>query len=324
MKKTTMPDIKHWRIRLYLTVVLLIFSINSVFAFSFFKDENALELQKVSDNVYALVGKRGPMTEKDLGTNATFGFIIHDKGVIVIDPGASYLGAERIHKKIAKISDKPVTHVINTGSEDHRWLGNGYFKKLGATIIASQTAVEDQKARTNDLLTRLDFLLKEKGTRFTEPVYADRAFEDTLSLNIGGQKLQLISVGPAYTPGDILVWLPQEKILFSGDAVCVERLPAVGPMSNTAHWLEVFDTMEKLHPKVIVPGHGSVTTYAQAVKETKNYLQDLRNGVRKLIDNGGGLESVSKVDQSKYKNVIGYEMLSGRNAHQVFQELEWE
>lgn len=293
-------------------------------AFSFFKNENKLDVEKVSDNVYALVGKRGPMTENDLGTNATFGFIIYDKGVVLIDPGASYQGAKRIHKKITKITDKPITHVINTGSEDHRWLGNSYFKKFGATIIAASTAVADQKERSNDLLTRLGFLLKEKGAQNTNAVYADQTFDDKLTLNLGKETIELIYVGPAYTPGDILVWLPDQKILFTGDVVSVERLPAVGPMSNTTHWLQAFDKIKALAPAKIIPGHGSVTTQNDAVAGTQNYLLDLRKGVRALIENGDGLEAVSKVDQSKYKNVTGFDMLSGRNAHQVFQELEWE
>jgi len=308
----------------FILVLIFYFSTQNVWAFSLFKDENALETEQVSNAIYALVGKRGPMTEKDLGTNATFGFIIHDAGVILIDPGASYLGAERIHKKVIDITDKPITHVINTGSEDHRWLGNSYFKKLGVKIIAAQSAVDHQKGRANDLLTRLDFLLKEEGTLNTLAVYADQVFEKTLSLNIGGQQIELLHVGPAYTPGDTLVWLPQQNILFSGDVVSVERLPAIGSMSNTTHWLEVFDKIEALKPKIIIPGHGSVTSLPKALVETKTYLTDLRKGVRALIEDGGGLESVNKINQSKYKKFTGFDMLSGRNAHQVFQELEWE
>jgi len=323
MCRQTTNTSRIWRIKFILFIIVLFFMQN-ISAFSLFKDENELIIEKVSDNVFALVGKRGPMTEKDLGTNATFGFVIHDSGVIVIDPGASYLGAERIHKKIAEVTEKPITHVINTGSEDHRWLGNGYFQKLGTDIIAAQPAVKHQKERTNDLLTRLGFLLKEQSTKDTTAVYASQTFEKTLNLEIGGQKLELSHVGPAYTPGDTLVWLPNQKILFSGDVISVERLPAIGSMSNTTQWLAVFNKIETLKPTKIIPGHGSATTYSQAVSETKIYLEDLRLGVRTLIENGGGLESVSKINQSKYKNITGFDMLSGRNAHQVFQELEWE
>ena len=95
------------------------------------KADGSLMLQSVSDNVYAIVG---PMSQRDannLGNNATFGFVVTDTGVVLVDPGGSYKGAVRIANVIATVTDKPVTHVINTGGQDHRWLGNGYFAEHG-------------------------------------------------------------------------------------------------------------------------------------------------------------------------------------------------
>ena len=69
---------------------------------------------------------------------------------MLIDSGGTYKGAKEIHRLIKSITDKPISTVINTGWQDHRWLGNGYFKEHGARLIASKKAVEDQKARTQD------------------------------------------------------------------------------------------------------------------------------------------------------------------------------
>ena len=115
-----------------------------------------MEIQKITSNVYALVGQRGPISKWYYGTNATFGIVITGDGVVLIDSGASYLAAKEIHRKIQQITDKPVIMVINTGSEDLRWLGNSYFKILGATIITSQAAFKDQHARAANLINRLD------------------------------------------------------------------------------------------------------------------------------------------------------------------------
>jgi len=286
-------------------------------------DENAIEIQKVSEQVYALVGKRGPMDEKDLGTNATFGVIATQDGVVLIDPGASFKGAQRIHETIKTISDQPVRLVINTGGEDHRWLGNGYFKRQGAHIVAAARTVEDQKERANDLLNRLDVLLKD-GASGTQAVYADETFADNMELVIGGITLQLTRIGPAYTPGDTMIWLPKERIAFAGDIIAVERMPAIGSMSKTGGWIKAFEHITAYNPLHIIPGHGHATTLRQAQTDTLDYLLALRDGVRELMDNGGALNDVSQVDQSRFKKLIGYEMLKGRNAHQVFQELEWE
>ena len=287
-------------------------------------DENTLEVQQVSHNVYALVGKRGPMTEEDLGTNATFGIVVTQSGVVLIDPGASFKGAQRIHAAIKTITGQPVKLVINTGSEDHRWLGNGYFKQQGARIIAANAAVANQKERANNLLNRLDFLLKEKGAAGTQDVYADETFDANKELVFGDTTLQLMVIGPAYTPGDTMVWLPKQHILFAGDVITVERIPAVGSMSKTARWIKAFEHIDAHKPTHIIPGHGHVTNLKQASADTLDYLLALRKGIAELIDNGGTLDEVSKVDQSRFKKLIGYEMLKGRNANQVFQELEWE
>jgi len=289
-----------------------------------YADENDLVVQPINKQVYALVGKLGPMSEKDLGTNATFGVIMTSASVILIDPGASFKGAQRIHEKIKEITDKPINYVINTGSEDQRWLGNGYFKKQGATIIALKAAVENQKERTNQLLTRLDILLKKDGAMGTESVYADQVFENEQTLDIDGTKVVLKHLGTAYTPGDIIVWLPDQKILFSGDIIIVERMPAIGPMSNTKSWIEAIQQIVAMQPEQIIPGHGHVTTIEKAQHDNLAYLEQLRAGVSALIEDGGGLEDVSKVDQSHFKKLIGFEMLKGRNANQVYQELEWQ
>ena len=92
--------------------------------------------EKVVDNVYALIGPLGQRSPENDGLNANFGFIVTPKGVILIDSGASRLGAEKIAAAIGKVTDKPVRWVINTGSQDHRWLGNDYFAGKGAEVIA--------------------------------------------------------------------------------------------------------------------------------------------------------------------------------------------
>ena len=73
----------------------------------------------------------------------------------------------------------------------------------------------------------------------------------------------------AHTPGDSLVWLPQKRVLFTGDVVYVDRMLGVLPVSNTRHWLQSFAVIEQLNPKVLVPGHGSVTNVATARADTQ-------------------------------------------------------
>lgn len=283
-----------------------------------------LQVQKVTDGVYALVGEMEQRSPENLGNNATFGVIVTGDGVVLVDPGGSHNGAKRIHETIQTITDKPVRLVINTGGQDHRWLGNGYFKAQGARLIASKAAVADQRARATDQLVALNSLVGEKLAAGTEPVHAGETFEDRHELEIGGLRLVLRHAGTAHTPGDSFVWLPQKKVVFTGDIVYIERLLAVSAESRSRSWIKVFEEMAALQPAHVVPGHGPATTLARARADTYDYLVALRKQVKTFMDGGGEIYDVGTIDQSRFKHLKQYEQLKGRNAQQVFQEMEWE
>jgi glyoxylase-like metal-dependent hydrolase (beta-lactamase superfamily II) len=283
-----------------------------------------LQVQKVTDGVYALVGDIGQRSPENFGNNATFGAIVTGDSVVLVDPGGSYNGAKQIHEAIRSITDKPVRLVINTGGQDHRWLGNGYFKAQGARIVASKAAVADQRARTTDQLITLNRLVGEKLMAGTDAVHAGETFEDRLELNIGGVRMVLRHTGTAHTPGDSFVWLPQKKVVFAGDIVYVERLLAVTAESRSQSWIKVFEEMAALKPEHVVPGHGPATTLARARADTYDYLVALRSQVKAFMDGGGEIYDVGKIDQSRFKHIKLFDELKGRNAQQVFQEMEWE
>ena len=92
-------------------------------------NNNQLELQKVTQNVYAIVGELGNRSPENLGNNATFGFVVTSAGVVLIDSGGTDDGAKAIDEIVKTVTNKPVVLVINTGGQDHRWLGNEHFKK---------------------------------------------------------------------------------------------------------------------------------------------------------------------------------------------------
>lgn len=283
-----------------------------------------LQVQKVTDGVYALVGEFGQRSPENFGNNATFGVIVTGDGVVLVDPGGSYNGAKQIHEAIRSISDKPVQLVINTGGQDHRWLGNGYFKAQGARIVASKAAVTDQRARVTDQLITLNRFVGEKLMAGTEAVHAGETFENRLDLEVGGVRLVLRHTGTAHTPGDSFVWLPQKKVVFAGDIVYVERLLVVNAESRSQSWIKAFEEMAALKPEHVIPGHGPVTTLARARADTYDYLVALRKQVKVFMDGGGEIYDVGKIDQSRFKHIKLYEELKGRNAQQVFQEMEWE
>ena len=282
-----------------------------------------LKLQQVTDSVYAIVGDLGNRSPQNLANNATFGLVLTSAGAVLIDPGGSYRGAQQIDALIDTLTDAPVVKVINTGGQDHRWLGNGYFKAQGASIIASAKAAADQRARLQDQLIRLN-LVGEAGMANTEPVYADLQFETSHQFTLGDTRFELYHAGQAHTPGDIFVWLPRQKVMFSGDIVYVERMLGVGAQSHSKSWISAFEAMAAYEPKHLVPGHGKATDMAQARRDTYDYLVYLRNAVAEFIDEGGDMSDIGSVDQSRFEYLLNHDSLAGRNAQQVFTELEWE
>jgi glyoxylase-like metal-dependent hydrolase (beta-lactamase superfamily II) len=283
-----------------------------------------LQIQKVTDDVYAIVGELGNRSPENLGNNATFGLVVTSAGAVLIDPGGTYKGAKEIHGVIKSITDKPVTAVINTGGQDHRWLGNGYFKEQGATLIASNKAVEDQKARTQDQFVRIGSLVGDEGLSGTDAIYADKTFVDKYTFESGGVVFEIVHAGQAHTPGDSFVWLPQKNVMFTGDIVYTQRMLGIGPQSNSKSWVEVYQAMAAYNPVHIVPGHGQATDLARADADTYDYLVFLRESVSAFMENGGDITEIGSLDQSKFDYLLNYETLAGRNAQKVYTEIEWE
>ncbi len=283
-----------------------------------------LEVQKVMGNIFALVGPLGNRSPANLGNNATYGVVVTSEGVVVIDSGGTYKGAQRIHETIRSLTDKPIKIVINTNGQDHRWLGNDYFRQQGATIIAHRKTVEDQKARHSDQLSRLASTVGESGLAGTRDAYADEVFENTFDIALGGTTLELHYAGQAHTSADNFVWLPEQKVMFTGDIVYTERILSVRPYSHSGSWIEAFEVVASFEPEYVVPGHGHVTTLEKGRKDTYSYLRFLRNAVAKFIDAGGDMADIGQLDQAAFSYLVNYELLKGRNAQQVYQELEWE
>ncbi|MDH3355073.1 MAG: MBL fold metallo-hydrolase [Chromatiales bacterium] len=247
------------------------------------KDSQALNLKthKISNTVYALVGELGPRTYENNGLNNTMGFVITGNGVVLIDSGASPIGAAEISKRVAAVTSQPIKWVINTGSQDHRWLGNSYFRQHGAEIIALKKTVTTEKKFVDDHIRGLRNTLKERADGIV-PQYATNELDTNhAKLTLGGVKFEIIWFGNSHFPGDSVVWLPAQKIVFTGDMVYLDRMLGILPYSNVLSWQKSFHKMEQLNPKWVVPGHGNVYPLATAQAETGNYLDFLVNGVRK-------------------------------------------
>ena len=282
-----------------------------------------LKTHPVAPGIWAIEGPSEQRSPANLGNNATFGLIETAEGAVLVDPGGSWKGAAQLHAAVKALTTQPVALVINTGGQDHRWLGNGYWAAQGARIIAPAAAVEDQMARGSLQLSMLSQLIGA-GLDGTEPLHAGETFGAGMDLSMGGVRMELRNPAPAHTPGDSFVWLPEAGVVFTGDIVFVGRLLGILEFSDSAGWLEAFDAVAALKPAHVVPGHGAPTDMATATAQTRAYIADLRAKMAAHIDGGGDIMGAAQVDQSAFAELPQFEQLAGRNAQAVFQAMEWE
>ncbi|MDO9074731.1 MAG: MBL fold metallo-hydrolase [Rubrivivax sp.] len=284
-----------------------------------------VRFQRVADGVYAHVGDTGARTAENEGLNANIGLVVTPAGAVLIDSGATFRSARQIHAAAKAVTSQPVKWVFNTGGQDHRWLGNSYFAAQGAEVIAHANAKPDMQSRGNDQLQSLKATLgaKAEGTVPTLPTRWLTGNDEKLEL--GGVVFEFKHRGGAHTPGDTMVWLPQKKLLFSGDVVYVERLLGVIPVSTTKGWLETFAVIEQLQPAIIVPGHGSVTTLATARADTQAYLQALRAHMKKAVDDGTDVSAaVKSFNAAPFMRLLNAAELMPGNASRTYLEIERE
>ena len=280
--------------------------------------------EKVGDNVWALVGEIGGRTAENHGLNNTLGFIVCPKGVILISSGATPAGAHLIEQTIAGITSKPIRWIINIGAQDHHWLGNSYFVNKGAEIVALGRTVKAQKQYVAEHLERLKrFVGKEAEA--VRPVYASRIVDaDRADLTLGGVHIELIWPGNGHFPGDAVAWLPDQRLVFTGDFVFNDRMLGVHPFSQVVEWRKAFKRIAALEPRVLVPGHGFPGPLAKAQRDTGDYLDFLVEKVGKALDDWKDLGETTDTlgDASQFRYLKFYDGWHRRNINRTYLQLE--
>ena len=284
-----------------------------------------LVLTKVSGHVYSAIGVTDAPSKANKGHNNNLSVVISNNGVLVVNGGASYKLAKALHLAIKQITKQKVVWVVNENSQGHAFLGNSYWSTQGAKVIAHESAVKGIKEygqRSLQGAIKLDKAQTE-GTFVFVPEYS---FKDKKIIQLGeGEgklEIQLLHFGKAHSLGDISVWLPQDKVLITGDIAFHQRMLGVFPESDTKAWLISFEKMQALNALYVIPGHGSPTDMATITRYTYGYLKYLRSEIQKILDDDGDLLDAYKIDQSAYRHLHVFDELAVKNAGRVFQQME--
>ncbi len=231
-------------------------------------------VQNIAPGVYFHEG------DPRLGT-CNNGWIVMDDYVVEVD--ANYpVGAKVVIPKIHATTAKPVRFVIDTHFHPDHAFGNEIWTAEGATIVA-HSWVLDELRRTGDAAWALSAKSRPDvaATRLRLPTVV---YSQTMAFDDGGHRIELIWPGVAHTHGDTLVWLPRERILFTGD-VCVNGSFNYVHDGDIGAWIGALERAKKLGAQKVCPGHGPIGG-PEVIADQEAYFVALREGVRALIDEG--------------------------------------
>jgi glyoxylase-like metal-dependent hydrolase (beta-lactamase superfamily II) len=281
------------------------------------------QAREITNTVYAIVGPLGQRSAANAGLNANYGFVVTPQGVILIDSGASNYSAAMLEKAIQQVTPLPVRWVLNTGSQDHRWLGNDYFARKGAQVHALEATVRTQQVAAEQMMAGMARFVGRQMDG-TQPRHAGVVHPGTqTTLILGGVQIQWIDTS-AHLPGDTMIHLPQTSVVFTGDLVYVDRLLSVLPQSNVRKAHQAFARLQALDARHIVPGHGRVTNITHAQKDTGDYYQFLIENIglaaRHLDPMSETLDKFAS--PSQFKHLQNFEDLHRANMNRVFVDFE--
>lgn len=227
-------------------------------------------LSKITDSAYSYVDVKEAAPKKSFGANA--GIVIGKDFLVAVDSLMSAREAKRLIKDIKKVSQKPIKFLINTHFHLDHTLGNSEFARLGAIIISQENDKENmQKAGEGMLKYAKQSGLSDQDLKGTKISYPTLTFDNRIRLDLGNTRVEIIYLGPSHTTGSVLVYLPQDKVLFTGDILFTDFHPFLGN-ADIEGWIKVLDHILAMDVDKIIPGHGPVSS-KKDIADLKNYLQ---------------------------------------------------
>lgn len=280
-----------------------------------------LKPKKITDNVWCFLGDLNSPSVKNGGFMSNSCYIKTKNSYVLVDTGSSYLFAQQAYAIMNKIEKLPVSHVLVTHVHDDHWLGNSFYKQkfnskiLGPSNINKEHKV-GQKTRMMNILPK-DIMLNTKVTKVDEEI------TETRTLTVNDTKIEILPVGfKAHSSDDLLIYLPEEKVMFTGDVVMNGRVTSNrdGSLLGQIKALDKIDSMKWDH---LVAGHGYDTS-KDATKQIREYFTILKQRVLEAIENEVEAANITKVvTLSEFKDVPMYDIFNTRNIFDAFGELEF-
>lgn len=258
---------------------------------------------------------------------ANAGFIVTREGVVVVDAEASPAAGETLLRTIRSVTSRPIRWLVLTHHHPDHHFGAIVFRKAGARVIAhpDTRTLASEGGPDEEVINwiRVVGLDAMRGFEFADT--PDRPVTASDTLRLGGRTIVVFSPGPGHTPGDLMVWLPAERVLFAGDILIEDGVTMMVDGSAPA-LLGALARIDSLAPRVVVPGHGAIPAVpADLVQRTRNYVTQLRTEMRAAVERGVPMQrALSALPPPDENRPVSLNSRLRRNAARVYVEEEKE
>ena len=263
-------------------------------------EEKKVSFDRLSEHAYAYTAEGDPNT----------GIVVGDDAVLVVDTQATPVMAQDVIRRIREVTDKPIRYIVLSHYHAVRVLGASAYRP--EHIIASRDTydliVERGEADMKSEIERFPRLFRavESVPGLTWPTLV---FERRLTLSLGKLAVEIMQLGRGHTKGDTVVWLPKDKILFSGDLVEFDATPYAGD-AYFKDWPQTLDKLAALKPAALVPGRGAALTTPEEVQKglagTRDFIADVYASVQAGVKAGKDLNAVYRETYARLKPKYGH------------------
>lgn len=270
-------------------------------------------------------GILGVASAANRGFTSNAGWVVTGDGVVVVDAlGTPALGADLV-QAIRRLTAEPIRRAIVTHYHADHFYGLAPLKAAGAEVWAHRRGRDYLKAQGPTRLEQRRRDLAPWVDAQTRLVPADRWLDGDASFTLGAVTFDVVYLGPAHAPDDVIVAVRPDGVVFCGDIVISGRVPFVGE-ADSARWLGAIDRLLALQPRLMVPGHGTLSRDpARDLAFTRDYLRYLRETMGRAV--GDMLpfdEAYAAVDWSRYAHLPAFEPANRINAYGQYLLLERE
>lgn len=286
-----------------------------------------MELRQLAKDVYACL-------QEDRGLGFSNSGLVNRAGGLVIDTFWDLPHTRQMIDLYAGVWQEPAKRVLNTHANgDHCW-GNQLFEgaelighrecaahfkrenpKMMQMLRGARESADGAMAYLANALQEWDF----SGIELTPPT---RLIDERLDLDLDGTPVQMLYVGPAHTSADVIAWLPEQRIVFTGDVLFRNCTP-IGWDGTYERWITALDAIIALRPEIVVPGHGPLCG-TEGPREMRDYLQYVRGESKTFYDRGlTALEAAKRIDLGPYAGWTEPERLVF-NVERAFREFRGE